>query len=56
MLNMGVRYRFDRQTFVYTIASALQNDKAARYDNWAADNPNRGGEIKQVALGISYTF
>ena len=56
MLNMGVRYRFDRQTFVYTIASALQNDKAARYDNWSADNPNRGGEIKQVALGISYTF
>jgi predicted porin len=56
MLTAGVRYRFDRQTFVYAIGAALQNDKSARYDNWAADNPNRGGEIKQAALGISYTF
>jgi predicted porin len=55
-LNGGVRYRFDRQTFVYFIASRLTNDKSARYDNWSADNPTRGGDIDQVALGISYTF
>ena len=56
MLTAGVRYRFDRQTFLYGIGAALQNDKSARYDNWSADNPNRGGEIKQLAMGISYTF
>jgi len=56
MLTVGTRYRFDRQTFVYAIGAALQNDKSARYDNWAADSPNRGGEIKQAAVGISYTF
>jgi predicted porin len=56
MLTAGVRYRFDRQTFVYAIGAALQNDKAARYDNWAPADPSRGAEIKQAALGISYTF
>jgi predicted porin len=56
MLTAGVRYRFDRQTFLYGIGAALKNDPAARYDNWAADNPNRGGEIKQLALGVSYSF
>jgi len=56
MLTAGVRYRFDRQTFVYAIGAAVQNGVSSRYDNWSADNPNRGGEIKQAAVGISYTF
>jgi len=56
MLTAGVRYRFDRQTFVYAIGAALQNGKSSRYDNWSAADPNRGGEIKQAAVGLSYTF
>jgi predicted porin len=56
MLTAGVRYRFDRQTFVYAIGAALQNGESSRYDNWSAADPNRGGEIKQAAVGLSYTF
>jgi len=55
-LTGGVRYRFDPQTFVYAIAGVLNNGKAARYDNWAAADPERGGDILQMALGISYSF
>jgi predicted porin len=55
-LNGGVRYRFDRQTFVYVIASKLNNGPAARYDNWANADPERGADILQWALGVSYSF
>jgi predicted porin len=56
MLNLGVRYRFDRQTFVYAIAGKLWNGPSARYDNWAASDPARGADILQTALGLSYSF
>ena len=56
MLNLGVRYRFDRQTFVYAIAGKLWNGPSARYDNWAASSPARGADILQTALGLSYSF
>ncbi|TMH45102.1 MAG: porin [Betaproteobacteria bacterium] len=56
MLNGGVRYRFDRQTFVFLIASKLWNGPSARYDNWSAGDPARGGEIVQTAIGLSYVF
>jgi predicted porin len=56
MLNAGVRYRFDRQTFIYAIAGKLNNGPSARYDNWAAADPARGADIYQAALGLSYTF
>ena len=56
MLNAGVRYRFDRQTFIYAIAGKLNNGPSARYDNWAAADPARGADIVQAALGLSYTF
>lgn len=56
MLSLGARYRFDRQTFVYLIANKLANGPSARHDNWAGSNPNRGEDIKQAALGISYSF
>lgn len=52
----GARYRFDRQTFVYLIGAKLGNGTSARMDNWAGSDPNRGEDIKQVALGISYSF
>ena len=52
----GARYRFDRQTFVYLIGSKLRNGVSARMDNWAGSDPNRGEDIKQVALGVSYSF
>jgi len=53
---LGVRYRFDRQTFVYAIAAKLNNGPSAIMDNWAASNPNRGEDIKQAAIGVSYSF
>jgi hypothetical protein len=56
MLNVGVRWRFDRQTFIYAIGSKLQNGPSARYDNWAAADPARGADILQGAVGVSYTF
>ena len=56
MITAGVRYRFDRQTFIYFIGAQLTNDEAARMDNWANGSPNRGADPLQFALGISYTF
>jgi predicted porin len=56
MLNAGVRWRFDRQTFVYVIGSKLQNGPSARYDNWSAADPARGADVLQGAIGLSYTF
>lgn len=57
MLSLGGRYRFDRQTFVYLIANKLSNGPSARHDNWATTaTPNRGEDVKQIALGISYSF
>ena len=56
MINAGVRWRFDRQTFIYLIGSKLQNGPSARYDNWANADPARGADILQLATGVSYTF
>ena len=56
MWTFGTRYRFDRQTFVYAIAAKLSNGPSARMDNWAASSPNRGEDVKQAAIGISYSF
>jgi predicted porin len=55
-VNGGVRWRWDRQTFIYAIGSKLVNGPSARYDNWAAGNPERGADILQFATGVSYTF
>jgi len=56
MLNVGARWRFDRQTFIYGIAGKLNNGPSTRYDNWAAADPSRGADIYQAAIGVSYTF
>ena len=56
MLNAGVAYSFDRQTFLYFIAGRLWNDASARYDNWQPGDPQRGADITQAAIGMSYTF
>ena len=56
MINFGVAYTLDRQTFLYAIAGKLVNDKSAAYDNWSAGSPQRGADVTQAALGISYTF
>ena len=55
-LNLGGRYRFDRQTFVYAIASKLVNGPSARYDNWSASSPARGADVLQAAVGLNYNF
>ena len=56
LVTVGARYRFDRQTFVYVIGARLQNGASARFDNWATSDPNRGEDVKQAAVGISYSF
>jgi predicted porin len=56
LITVGARYRFDRQTFVYLIGAALQNVASSKFDNWATSDPNRGEDVKQVAVGISYSF
>jgi len=56
MLTAGVRYTLDKQTFLYGIAARLTNDVSARYSNFSGTDPNRGGDVTQAALGISYTF
>jgi predicted porin len=56
MITAGVRYRFDRQTFIYFIGALLENDDSARMDNWANGSPNRGADPLQFAIGVSYSF
>jgi predicted porin len=56
MLNFGVAYTLDAQTFVYAIAGRLTNGVSSLYDNWQASDPVRGASITQAALGMSYTF
>jgi len=56
MLNAGVAYSFDKQTFVYMLVGRLTNGESSVYDNWANGNPQRGADITQAALGVSYTF
>jgi predicted porin len=53
---VGVRYRFDRQTFIYAIAARLTLGVSALHDNWQNGTPTRGSDNTQAALGISYTF
>jgi predicted porin len=56
MLNVGVAYSLDRQTFLYGIAGRLTNGKSSLYTNWANADPQRGANVTQAAIGISYTF
>jgi predicted porin len=53
---IGARYRFDRQTFLYTIVGLLKQDPSAQHDNWQNGTPPRGSDNTQAAVGISYTF
>jgi predicted porin len=55
-LNAGVRYRFDRQTFVYLIGSKLNNGASAAYNNNSTETLPIGSDSTNVALGISYSF
>lgn len=55
-LNAGVRYRFDRQTFVYLIGSKLNNGVSAAYNNNSTETLPPGSDSVNVALGVSYSF
>jgi len=55
MVTAGVRYRFDRQTFVYLIAARLNNGPSANYNN-SNPTPPRGADTTNAAVGISYSF
>ncbi|HTM60613.1 MAG TPA: porin [Burkholderiales bacterium] len=52
----GVRYRFDRQTFVYAIYAHLDNGVSSAYNNNSNIGLNMGTDSDNVALGVSYSF
>ena len=52
----GVAYDLDKQTFLYALYGQLNNGPSARYDNWAASSPARGGDTTQFAIGMQYRF
>ena len=54
--NVGARWRFDRQTFVYAIGSLLRNGVSASYNNNSSEPLLPGADTKNFALGISYSF
>ena len=56
MIAGGAAYDLDKSTFLYLIAAKLTNGESAIYDNWAASTPQRGGDVTQFALGMSYRF
>ena len=53
---LGARYRFDRQTFVYTIYAHLDNGASSAYNNGAPATLNIGTDTDQFAVGVSYSF
>lgn len=52
----GVAYDLDKQTFFYALYGLLNNGPSARYDNWSASSPARGGDVTQFAVGMQYRF
>jgi predicted porin len=52
----GVRYRFDRQTFVYAIYAHLDNGVSSAYNNNSNIGLNTGTDSDNFALGLSYSF
>ena len=52
----GVRYRFDRQTFVYAIYAHLDNGVSSAYNNNSNIPLSTGNDTDNFAVGISYSF
>jgi hypothetical protein len=38
------------------IVNRLNNGASSQHDNWANSTPNRGEDVSQAAVGISYSF
>jgi predicted porin len=56
LIAAGVAYDLDKNTFLFLIGAKLINGKSAIYDNWAASTPQRGGDVTQAAVGMTYKF
>ena len=56
MYTAGVRYRFDRQTFVYAIYAHLDNGVSSAYNNFSLVPINMGNDTDNFAIGVSYSF
>jgi len=56
MYTLGARYRFDRQTFLYTIYAHLNNGVSAAYNNNSGIGLNTGTDTDNFAIGVSYSF
>jgi predicted porin len=57
--NLGASYALSKRTLLFAIASQLNNDRFARYDNLVQGNGGnvaRGQDIRQIALGLSHSF
>jgi predicted porin len=53
----AVGYDMSKRTMLFGAASTIKNGKSARYSNVELlGSPNPGGDIRQVALGISHNF
>ena len=56
MISLAAGYDLDRQTRLYALANWTKNGDSARYDSTSLLSPDRGADITNYALGISYTF
>ena len=54
-ISAGVTYSFDPSTSLFALLSRLTNGESARYNN-SSQKPNDGEDIKQIAVGIAYSF
>src|SRR5712691_810282 len=52
----GVAYYVDPSAYVFGLVAKLKNGSAATYSNLAAQKPNPGEDITQIAVGLAYTF
>jgi len=59
LIAAGVTYSFDPSTYLFVLAARLTNGESARFSNngsTTAQDPNPGEDIKQIAVGIAYSF
>jgi len=55
-ISAGVAYYVDPSAYVFGLVAKLKNGSAATYSNLAAQKPNPGEDITQIAVGLAYTF
>jgi predicted porin len=54
-ITAGVTYSLDPSTYLFGLAARLTNSESARFNN-SSQTPTPGEDIKQIAVGIAYSF